>query len=116
MHTPSTIQELLSLAGKEHLFKNILIQLNKDFLRAGTNIQLPFTETPQHIVNQLQEILYKLIDEDFTTYLNLLYAVDVSEKEVAQIDTSNTEEMIQKITYLILVREWQKIIFKNYKF
>lgn len=50
---------------------------------------------------------------DFQTYVNLLYRVDVSESKMRQIDDIEMEKIAQKVTSLILIREWQKVWFKN---
>ena len=61
----------------------------------------------------LHETVYKLIQEKFADYLNLLYIVDVSEIKVKQLDSSDMVKLSEDVTFLILQREWQKVWFKS---
>jgi hypothetical protein len=79
------------------------------------NIDLVFDEAvlPTSLKLILHETLYRLIQEKFTEYLNLLYIIDVSEQKVRQLDGSDTLRLSEEVTFLILQREWQKVWFKN---
>jgi hypothetical protein len=57
--------------------------------------------------------VYNLIQEKFTDYLNLLYIIDVSEDKVKELDGSDTLQLAEQVTFLILKREWQKVWFKS---
>lgn len=113
MQSPANFTELINSATKEELYNNLIKQLNKDFLYA--NIDLDFTEDilPSCLKLMLHEIIYKLIQEKFMDYLNLLYIIDVSEKKVKQLDGSDTLKLSEEVAFLILQREWQKVWFKN---
>ena len=56
----------------------------------------------------LHETVYRLIQEKFADYLNLLYIIDVSEKQVKALDGSDPLELSEAVSFLILKREWQK--------
>ena len=79
------------------------------------NIDLGFNEEvqPSSLKLLLHETLYKLIQEKFTDYLNLLYIVDVSEQKVRELDGSDILKLSEQVTFLILQREWQKVWYKN---
>ena len=113
MQLPTNFTELINSATKEELYNNLIKQLNKDFLYA--NIDLDFAEDilPSSLKLMLHEIIYKLIQEKFMDYLNLLYIIDVSEKKVKQLDGSDTLKLSEEVAFLILQREWQKVWFKN---
>lgn len=110
---PSTFESLIENANQLSLYKKLIIQLNKDLLYA--NIDLVFDEAvlPTSLKLILHETLYRLIQEKFTEYLNLLYIIDVSEQKVRQLDGSDTLRLSEEVTFLILQREWQKVWFKN---
>ena len=113
MNLPSTFEELIAEANQLDLYKKLVFQLNKDFLLA--NIDLDFHEEvlPTSLKLLLHETVYKLIQENFSEYLNLLYIIDVSEKQVKALDGSDTLKLSEEVSFLILKREWQKVWFRN---
>ena len=113
MNLPSTFEELITEANQLDLYKKLVLQLNKDFLLA--NIDLDFHEEvlPTSLKLLLHETVYKLIQENFSEYLNLLYIIDVSEKQVKALDGSDTLKLSEEVSFLILKREWQKVWFRN---
>ncbi len=108
-----TIHEILDKASNEALYKKLIFQLNKDFLYA--NIDLDFDEDiqPESLKLILHETVYKLIQEKFDKYLNLLYIIDVSEDKIKHLDGSDVVKLSEQVTFLILKREWQKVWFRN---
>lgn len=113
MQLPTTFEELIEDANQLELYKKLILQLNKDFLLA--NIGLDFHEAilPSSLKLMLHETVYKLIREKFTEYLNLLYIVDVSEKDVKALDGDDILKLSEAVSFLILKREWQKVWFRN---
>lgn len=113
MKLPATFEHLIEQANSLDLYKKLVFQLNKDFLYA--NIDLGFDEDilPTSLKFLLQETVYRLIQEKFTEYLNLLYIVDVSEDAVRQLDGNDTLKLSEDIAFLILKREWQKVWFRH---
>ncbi len=113
MALPVTFEDLIAEANNLKLYQKLVQQLNKDFLYA--NIDLDFDEdilaTSLKLI--LHETVYKLIQEKFTDYLNLLYIIDVSEDTIRQLDGSDTLQLSEQVTFLILQREWQKVWFRN---
>nr|WP_321221595.1 hypothetical protein [uncultured Psychroserpens sp.] len=113
MQLPANFDDLISNVTDLNLYSKLVKQINKDFLLA--NIDLDFDEAilPSSLKFMLHEIVYKLIQEKFVEYLNLLYIVDVSEEKVKQLDGSDTLKLSEQVTFLILLREWQKVWYKN---
>lgn len=113
MQLPNTFEDLIEEANQLDLYKKLIFQLNKDFLLA--NIDLDFHEDilPSSLKLILHETVYKLIQEKFAEYLNLLYIIDVSEKEVKVLDGDDILKLSENVTLLILKREWQKVWFRN---
>lgn len=113
MQLPTTFRGLIAEANQSRLYPKLVKQLNKDFLLA--NIDLGFHEDipPSSLKLLLHETVYKLIQEQFTGYLNLLYIVDVSEKEIRNLDGNDTVKLAEAVSFLILKREWQKVWYKN---
>jgi hypothetical protein len=113
MQLPRTFNDLVEEANQLDLYKKLIQQLNKDLLLA--NIDLDFHEEilPTSLKLMLHETIYKLIQEKFTEYLNLLYIIDVSEKQVKALDGDDMVKLAEEVSFLILKREWQKVWYKN---
>ena len=113
MQLPSNFEDLIQQAANINLYNKLIAQLNKDFLLA--NIDLDFDETilPSSLKLMLQETLFHLIQEKFMDYLNLLYIIDVPENKVKQLDGSDMIKLSEEVSFLILLREWQKVWYRN---
>ena len=113
MEIPATFDNLIEEATKIGLYKQLVQQLNKDLLLA--NIELDFDEDvlPTSLRHLLHETVYNLIQERFADYLNLLYIIDVPEQKIKQLDGSDIVKLSDQVVFLILLREWQKVWYKN---
>ncbi|WP_194766210.1 hypothetical protein [Tamlana sp. I1] len=113
MKLPTTFENLIEEANQLDLYKKLIQQLNKDFLLA--NVDLDFHEDilPSSLKLLLHETVFRLIQEKFTEYLNLLYIIDVSENQVKALDGDDVLKLSEDVAFLILRREWQKVWFKN---
>lgn len=115
MQLPTTFDDIIIEANQNDLYNKLIKQLNKDFLFA--NIDLDFNEDilPTSLKLILHEIIYKLIQEKFADYLNLLYIIDVSEEKIKKLNGNDTLLLSEQVAFLILQREWQKVWYrKNY--
>lgn len=113
MQVPSTFEDLMQQASKEELYQRLILQLNKDFLYANIDLVFNVDVLPSSLKLILHETIYKLIQEKFADYLNLLYIIDVSEEKIKQLDGSDTLKLSEQVAFLILQREWQKVWFRN---
>lgn len=113
MNLPTTFDNLIQEANRLDLYKKLIKQLNKDFLYANINLEFDEDVLPSSLKLMLHETVYNLIQEKFADYLNLLYIIDVPEKKVRQLDGSDILKLSEKVTFLILQREWQKVWFKS---
>lgn len=113
MKLPATFENLIEDATKLNLYKKLVSQLNKDFLYA--NIDLDFDEDilPTSLKLLLQDTIYRLIQEKFTEYLNLLYIIDVPEHQIKALDVNDALQLSENVSFLILKREWQKVWFRH---
>jgi len=95
------------------LYQKLVIQLNKDFQLAGLHNQFIKTISPTELVKNLHSLLFDLITKQFDDFLKLLYIIDVSENKIRAINQPDVKLLSEKVTYIILKREWQKVYFKN---
>ena len=109
MSLPSNYEALIAEANQLDLYNKLVHQLNKDFSRANVDFNLPDEVLPI----SLKLVLHTLIQEKFADYLNLLYIIDVSEKQIKALDGSDLLKLSEAVSFLILKREWQKVWFRN---
>lgn len=110
---PINTDNLLSEAEKENLYSKLIEQINKDFNFANEAIDFPKSTSPEELKIQLHEKVFRLIQYKYAELLNLLYIIDVPEENVKQLDGSDTVELAEQISFLILKREWMKVWFRN---
>ncbi|WP_338731917.1 hypothetical protein [Mangrovimonas cancribranchiae] len=113
MSLPKTFEELIAEANQKALYVKLIRQLNKDFLYANIDLDFEDTILPETLKLQLHEIVYNLIQEKFADYLNLLYIIDVPEHKIKQLNGDDTLKLSEEVTFLILLREWQKVWFRQ---
>lgn len=113
MISPATFEDLISQAHQNNLYQNLIKQLNKDLLYANINLEFDEEVLPTSLKLLLHETIYKLIQEKFADYLNLLYIVDVQEKKVKELDGSDIVLLSEQVTFLVLQREWQKVWYRS---
>jgi hypothetical protein len=106
-------EALLDEVHDLQLLEFFVMQLEKDFALANVTIQLLKNHDGKDLVNRLKEKVYFLIMESFDQYLNLLYVIDVPEKEFKTIDGTDAVEVAEQVTFLILKREFQKVWSKK---
>ena len=110
---PQNTDLLLSEAQKEELYAKLVEQVNKDFTLANEGIDLDPEISPINLKMGVQDKIYRLIQHKFAEYLNLLYIIDVPEKEIKALNGNDIAELAEQVAYLILKREWQKVWFRN---
>lgn len=105
--------DLIDLANEKLLFAKLVQQLEKDFLLANVPWDVPVNLPAAWLVSSLREKIYYLMMERFSEYLNLLYIIDLPEKEFQNIELTDAVEVSNQMTFLILKREYQKVWFRN---
>ena len=105
--------QVLEAAREEKLYAFLVSQLNKDFKRAGLDSTFDQVSSSEKLLRDLEAALYELVLSDFENYLTLLYAIDVSEAKIKALPDSEVHEFVQRVSVLILEREFKKVQFKN---
>jgi len=105
--------DFLSTIPSISLYIKLIEQLNKDFQMAGILEEFSLESNPQDLVNKLQKTIRKMVNTQYSEYLNLLYRIDISEQNLANTTITDADSLIKQHSYLILKREWQKIYFRN---
>lgn len=105
--------QLIDEIKSQQLLQELVVQLNKDADLSGLEVIFDTSITAERLVKQLYHALVDVMTNDFQTYLNFLYRIDLSEQKVRSIPETEVKEIAEKVTLLILKREWQKIAFRN---
>lgn len=109
--------EFPSTTNLPGLFQLFIAQLIKDF--SSANFDSDFIT---HLKPDVQEIQFAIIDQlekvekiSKTKLRNLLYRIDISEKQLLKLSKNKTENSFNEIlSELIIKRVLQKVIFKEY--
>lgn len=112
MHISSTFQDLMNEVEALELYNQLILQLNKDLLLANIDLQFKAEDKPDVVLEELEHIIYQLIQYKFNDYLNLLYIIDVPEQTVKNLDGSDIFQLAKSVAFLILKREWKKVWYK----
>ncbi len=110
---PKNTDLLLFEAESGNLYLKLIEQINKDFNLANEGLDFPLSTKPEELKIQLHEKIYRLIQYKYAEFLNLLYIIDVPEKDIKQLNGSDIVNLANEISFLILKREWQKVWFRN---
>jgi len=105
--------ELLQKVESEKLFRHLILQLNKDFQLSNLSETFEVSYTPIQLKDVLSKVILHILTGNYDDYLNLMYRIDVPEKELVTIKSNHLETTVEQITFLILKREYQKVWFKN---
>ena len=105
---------LLQSVNTYNLYDKLISQLNKDLRLAGISNEVSEKIAPKQLVSFLRENIYRLLLEDFPGFLNLLYVVDVEERQIRETSDGDAVEMADAATFLLLKRIWKKVWLKEH--
>ena len=113
LHNSIELQE--AVKAEDLLFK-LIVQLNKDFQLSAICKEFDETTSFKQLNKELAETLLHLIQFKYDDYLNLIYRIDIPEKELAKITNINLTDVVDQLVFLVLKREFQKVWLKlHYK-
>lgn len=106
-------EQLMQVVKSDSLFDKLKHQVEKDFVLA--NVPLKIVEILGHIefIALIREKVYYLMMEHFSEYLNLMYIIDIPESEFQHIEVTDTVDVADQVTLLILKREYKKVWYRN---
>jgi hypothetical protein len=106
------LQSLSKLEQMEML-KKLIMQLNKDLSLSGIDTQFDISWNPESLISNLTKIIATLLEKDYQKFMNFLYRIDIPEKKIGNITTSDFNEAVNEIVLMVLKKEWQKVWFRN---
>ncbi|CAG2533195.1 MULTISPECIES: hypothetical protein [Maribacter] len=108
-----TSRQLVQIALGDSLFEKLVKQVEKDFILANNPLKITKTIDGVSFIALIREKVYYLMMEHFAEYLNLMYIIDIPEKEFEHIQITDTVDVADQITFLILKREYKKVWYRN---
>ena len=91
------------------------LQLEKDFLMIGIHFDIEQSVfTYKDIFSFTFHLIESLNNQDPKKILNLLYTIDLSEEKVREEMQNTTLSFSEMLSEMIVKRELQKVIIKNY--
>ena len=110
---PSKDDFLLWMEGREEIILATARQLNKDFCRAGFQLELKNDKliSPIFLRNSIKK---SLSHEDFASQkmMQLFYLIDIPEEMLVHVNEGSNYE-IESIVELILYRSFTKVYFRT---
>ena len=104
---------VLRKAQEEERYTKLIMQLLKDFGRVNIKVGFTLLITPEDLKRAVHEKIYHLLMEKDHDYRNLMYVVDVPEKELEKSTCLDPVDLAEKVTFLVLRRELQKVRSKE---
>jgi len=113
----SHLKDLSKFHNRLEIVKQAGDQLVKDFEMEGLKIE--FSGDPltcyEELYKQVIEIVAFLLDQRIERFMQLLYRIDINEKQLKQIlEQGNSDRVHADVTKLILERELKKVIIRNF--
>lgn len=110
------IQRYQQLEHHNDLLRQVIDQLNKDF---GSNvIEMRWDDTDANpykdFIDKVEKEVGKLMQNDKQSMMSILYRIDVFESKLRVVWTLDPEDRVGKLTELILNRELQKVLTRNW--
>lgn len=107
-----SLNELLVKENRE-VVKQVIEQLNKDLTLSGNDLQIKLNASPKQLIENLSAFVAHSLNSSPENLSNFLYRADIPESKIAQILQGSVEEIPQKVTLLILQKEWTKVWLRN---
>lgn len=113
MILPKNTTELIKAIAPNDIISALVQQLNKDFKLCNLKITYKPDLSPLELYKKLSRDISVLFTMQYDDYLNLMYRIDISEAELLQIKNSNSDQISDQISFLILKRVYQKVWLKR---
>ena len=105
--------ELISVQ-KDIYLSELTGQLKKDLILAGIDAgYFEQIETGEILLEKLHHFIQDILSYHPSDFDRFMYRVDVPEKEFSGLLTTDFDMLVERIVFLVLQREIQKIIFRR---
>ena len=113
MQPLKSFEELLTRPIDPNFFGQFVRQILKDFSRAGIEIELSESHSPKTVKDTIQSQVAEMLTNEPDKLVRLFYLVDIPEHYLHDSLLNDVVLPSESITFYILKREWQKVMFRN---
>ena len=106
----------INLIGKPitvKLYKDLIIQLNKDFSLSGIDFNFSLDSKPNKLIKDLTLLFQNMIVKDYQKFNQLLYVIDLPEAKLASLKERQLDDVVDRIIRLVLERVLQKVYVRQ---
>ena len=109
-----TLHQFPEGTSQSHVLFETAAQLNKDLGGEWIRMaQIPNEADAAWLFNEVHLLINELLTSDWSKLSELLYRVDVSEREVKRVmETEEIEHVGEQLTAMLVKREVQKVLFR----
>ncbi len=113
MRIPQQLSEITTNYSQHiDLWKQLILQLNKDLALVGlTEIELHTNITPKELWLGLESIFSELIHQKTTSFIHLLYRIDINENEIQGLMAH--DDFLNRLTQRVIERSYQKVYWRS---
>lgn len=101
------IEKYIDKLSAEEVKENVVLQIEKEL---NIKIERTSIKNLEKIEQLIKEQLEKIYNTDSTQFINLLYLIDIKEKDV----DLGAKNYLENLSKLIFKRILQKVVFKLY--
>ncbi len=117
MYPPTSREDLIRASKKNELIIETGRQIQKDF--AEFNLEINFSGRAElfytELFDQMKAKVEELISYNMSSFLHLLYRIDISEAQISLYEREMPEvEYSEMITELIIHRELKKVVTRDF--
>ena len=105
--------ELISKLNNDIFIEKTLFQLQREFEKIGLAFDYTLNSDYQKLVQQLSQDLSILFKQESNLFKQLLYSIDLPEREVDRI-FSSAKDPLDELAELIIIRSAQKVYLRAY--
>lgn len=109
-------KEIINIKGEVDWVLETSEQLIKDFNMLNIPLQFhPLAQEPySKLFSESKRLIKDLYENDFHSFLNLLYRVDLNEAKLHELANDHSPTQIyDQIAELILKREFMKVVYRH---
>ena len=99
------------------LLQQTVEQIKKDFDLFGVEIKFSGNryDAYDELFSQIRPYIEQLMSRDYQRFMNVLYRIDVNEQQLKRkLEENASESTSEIISNLIIKRELQKVVIRNY--
>jgi hypothetical protein len=111
------IKNISQYFNRLDLIKDTASQIIKDFDMFGMDIKFSGNayNAYEELFEQIEPHIHKLISNNHSKFLGVLYRIDISDIQIKKaVDSNASESFSEIITDLVIKRELQKVVIRQY--